>query len=382
MNTPSWPSTRFKLDIGDRVPNIFGPDQHGGRFSVNRSPPGPLAILSVPAGDSAAIDAALRAFDETIQADKCQRSNAVIAVVAPDDQVHDRARSLHIQTSVLADTRGQLAALFRAGRDGRPDNSQTRDGIIVIVTDSDQTIRSVVPFPSIERFGSAVERALKEVEIAGQRTHAHGFAPALRIPHLLNFEQCRALIATWETSHQPGKIGGSGQYGESVNAPLEKRVCYDHFIRENESLNAQLVSTIGPRIRDAVERAYQFDIQCYEPFFIVGYPASEGGFFGSHRDNIDPAHMHRRFALTLNLNTGEYEGGGLWFPEYADTVYDPPAGDGIVFSCSLLHEAKVVTEGWRFILSGFMWGPAEEALRQRNAREAAARRQRGSPIAG
>ncbi len=112
------------------------------------------------------------------------------------------------------------------------------------------------------------------------------------------------------------------------------------------------------------------------------YPASEGGFFGSHRDNTNPALMHRRFALTLNLNTGEYEGGGVWFPEYADTLYDPPAGDGVVFSCSLLHEAKVVTEGWRFILSGFMWGAAEEESRQRSLHETAARRQRGTPIAG
>ena len=79
MNTASWPTTRFKLDIGDRMPNIFGPDQHGGRFSVNRAPPGPFAVLSVPAGDSAAIDAALRAFDEAVQGDDGSRPNAVIA---------------------------------------------------------------------------------------------------------------------------------------------------------------------------------------------------------------------------------------------------------------------------------------------------------------
>ncbi len=382
MNTASWPTTRFKLDIGDRMPNIFGPDQHGGRFSVNRAPPGPFAVLSVPAGDSAAIDAALRAFDEAVQADDGPRPNAVIAITGPADRVHGRAKSLHIQTPALADTRGQLAALFHASREGQPDNSHVRDGAIAIVTDPDQTIRSVIPFTDADRFKSAMEHALNEVERAGERAHAQGFAPVLRIPHLLSSEQCRGLMETWETYHQPGKVGGAGQYGEPVNKELEKRVCYDHFIRENESLHAEIVSTIGARIRDAVERAFNFDIQCYEPFFVVGYPAHEGGFFGSHRDNIDPAHMHRRFALTLNLNTGEYEGGGVWFPEYADTVYDPPAGEGIVFSCSLLHEAKVVTKGWRFMLSGFMWGAAEEAMRQRNLREAAARRQRGTPIAG
>lgn len=382
MNTPSWPTTQFKLDIGDHVPNIFGPDQHGGHFSVNRAPPGPFAILSVPAGDSAAIDAAIRAFDEVVHTDNGPKPNAVIAVVGPSDQVHGKARSLHIQTSTLADTRGQLAALFQSGRNGKPDTSQLRDGAIGIVTDPDQTIRSVVLFTNADRFKSKMESALNNVEKAGEKAHAHGFAPVLRIPHLLNSEQCRVLMATWETSHQPGKVAGSGQYGESINKALKKRVCYDHFIRENEPLHAQLISTIGPRIREAVERAFNFDIQCYEPFFIVAYLASEGGFFGSHRDNIDPAHMHRRFALTLNLNTSEYEGGGIWFPEYADTVYDPPAGDGVVFSCSLLHEAKVVMKGTRFILSGFMWSAAEETLRQRNAREAAVQNQHRTPVAG
>lgn len=381
MTAPAWPSTRFKLDIGDRMPNIFGPDQHGGRFSVNRAPPGPFALLSVPAGHDAAIDAALSAFDEVVQADNGPRPNAVIAITGPADRVHDRAKSLHIQTPALADTRGQLAALFRAGRDGQPDNSRLRDGAIAMVTDSDQTIRSVIPFADAYRFRSEMGRALNEVEKAGERAHAHGFAPVLRIPYLLNSDQCGALMATWETSHQPGKVAGAGQYGESINKVLEKRVCYDHFIRDNESLHADIVSTIGPRIRDAVERAFNFDVQCYEPFFIVGYPSSAGGFFGSHRDNIDPAHMHRSFALSVNLNTEEYEGGGVWFPEYADTLYDPPAGDGVVFSCSLLHEAKVVTKGWRFILSGFMWGAAEEASRQRSLRETAARRHRNAPIA-
>lgn len=381
MKLPAWPITRFKLDIGDRMPNISGPDQNGGRFSVIMAPPGPFAVLSVPPGDSAAIDAALKAFDQAVHADGACRPNAVIAVTGSADQVHGRATSLHIRTSTLADTRGHLAALFRAGREGQPDNTHTRDGIFAIVTDPDQTIRAVIPFAGIDGFRSEMGRALDEVETAGARAHAHGFAPVLRIPHLLSSAQCRALIATWETSHEPGTVGTTGRYGESVNKAANRRVCYDHTVRD-KVLHGQIVSTIGPRIRDAAQRAFQFDIQCYEPLLIVGYPAGESGFFASHRDNIDPAHMHRRFALTINLNTGEYEGGGIWFPEYADTVYDPPAGDGVVFSCSLLHEAKVVTKGTRFIVSGFMWGAAEEALRQRNAREAAARRQRGTPIAG
>jgi len=371
-HSSSWKTTRFKLDAGDRLPNISGPDHHGGRFSVLMAPPGPFAILSVPASDGDAIDAALAAFDAALRGGDGLRANAVIAMVGLADWVHDRARSLRIRTPALADTRGQLAALIRAGRDGRPDGSGERDGIVAIVTDPDQTIRSVIPFDDADRFKSAMERALDATETAGRRTHA--FAPVLRIPHLLTPGQCGALIATCQSSHRPGKVGTTGRYGESVNKLTERRVCYDHDC--DSVLHERILSTVGSRIHDAVQRAFHFDIQCYEPFLIVGYPASEGGSFAPHRDNLDPAHMHRRFALTINLNTREYEGGGVWFPEFADTVYDPPAGDGILFSCSLLHEAKVVTKGTRYIVSGFMWGLAEETLRQRNAREAATRSRR------
>ena len=47
--------------------------------------------------------------------------------------------------------------------------------------------------------------------------------------------------------------------------------------------------------------------------------------------------------MTLNLNTGGYEGGALWFPEFGRQLYAPEAGGAVVFSCSLLHEALPVT---------------------------------------
>ena len=101
------------------------------------------------------------------------------------------------------------------------------------------------------------------------------------------------------------------------------------------------------------------------------YQAERGDYFGPHRDNFTPANAHRRFAMTLNLNTGEYQGGGVRFPEYAPDVCDPEAGGAVIFSCSLLHEAVAVTKGRRFILSGFMWGEQEERQRQQyNARTA------------
>ena len=69
--------------------------------------------------------------------------------------------------------------------------------------------------------------------------------------------------------------------------------------------------------------------------------------------------------LAAMIRTGEYEGGGLRFPEFGPRVYRPAAGEAIVFSCSLLHEAMAVTHGERFVLLGFLLD--EAGVRERDA---------------
>jgi predicted 2-oxoglutarate/Fe(II)-dependent dioxygenase YbiX len=77
------------------------------------------------------------------------------------------------------------------------------------------------------------------------------------------------------------------------------------------------------------------------------------------------------FAVTLNLNTGDYEGGALRFPEFATAPFEAPAGGAVVFSCSLLHEAFPVTRGRRFGLFTFLFDDAGAAhVRQMLAAEA------------
>jgi predicted 2-oxoglutarate/Fe(II)-dependent dioxygenase YbiX len=60
--------------------------------------------------------------------------------------------------------------------------------------------------------------------------------------------------------------------------------------------------------------------------------------------------------MSVNLNTEEFEGGELRFPEYGDQRYRPDTGAAIVFSSSLLHEALNVTSGRRFVLLAFLFG--------------------------
>ena len=122
---------------------------------------------------------------------------------------------------------------------------------------------------------------------------------------------------------------------------------------------------LARRVFPEIERALTRIISGAEQFKIVCYDASEGGRFGAHRDNVVQHHAHRRFAMTLNLNAGEYEGGALRFPEYGPDLYSAGTGDAIVFSCSLLHEAMPVTKGLRYVLLAFFF---DEESRRRTGR--------------
>jgi predicted 2-oxoglutarate/Fe(II)-dependent dioxygenase YbiX len=93
------------------------------------------------------------------------------------------------------------------------------------------------------------------------------------------------------------------------------------------------------------------------------YDSAERGEFRRHRDNTTPYTAHRKFAISVNLNSG-YEGGAVGFPEYGRKVYVPPPGGGVIFSCSLLHEAQPVTKGRRFGLFTFLTD-AEGAKREK-----------------
>ncbi len=91
-----------------------------------------------------------------------------------------------------------------------------------------------------------------------------------------------------------------------------------------------------------------------------------GGHFRAHRNTTTKGMAHRRFAVSLFLNSGEYEGGFLRFPEFGSGLYTAPPGGAVVFSCSLLHEATPVTQGQRYMFLPFLYDEAARRIRQGN----------------
>jgi predicted 2-oxoglutarate/Fe(II)-dependent dioxygenase YbiX len=117
-----------------------------------------------------------------------------------------------------------------------------------------------------------------------------------------------------------------------------------------------------------IRRAFQFNPTRIERYIVACYDEADRGFFAAHRDNTTRGTAHRRFAVTINLNTGEYEGGELCFPEYGPQTYVAPAGGAVVFSCSLLHEARPVTKGVRYASLPFLYDEDAAKVRAENLR--------------
>jgi predicted 2-oxoglutarate/Fe(II)-dependent dioxygenase YbiX len=117
-----------------------------------------------------------------------------------------------------------------------------------------------------------------------------------------------------------------------------------------------------------IHKAFQFLATRMERYIVACYDAQEAGHFRPHRDNTTKGTAHRRFAVSLFLNTGEYEGGHLRFPEYGSALYSAPPGGAVVFSCSLLHEATAVTQGRRCMFLPFLYDDAARRTREENFR--------------
>ena len=112
-----------------------------------------------------------------------------------------------------------------------------------------------------------------------------------------------------------------------------------------------------PRLVPEMKKVLHFHRWDMEALRIGCYKAADSGFFNIHRDNCNPSVAKRKYAITVNLNTGDYEGGTLRFPEYGNELFAPPAGGAIVFSCSMLHEVLPVTKGERYTLLTFLKQP-------------------------
>lgn len=192
-------------------------------------------------------------------------------------------------------------------------------------------------------------------------------APVLIVPRILEPEICQALIDAYDAEG-----GRSSGFMREVDGRTVEIHDASHKIRRDlvlpsgplaEMVRARITRRLVPQLK----RAFQFTATRMERDLVACYDAAEQGFFRPHRDDTVKGTDHRRFAVTINLNAQDYEGGDLRFPEFGARTYRAPTGGAVVFSCSLLHEALPVTRGKRYAFLPFLYDEAAALVREQNA---------------
>jgi predicted 2-oxoglutarate/Fe(II)-dependent dioxygenase YbiX len=196
---------------------------------------------------------------------------------------------------------------------------------------------------------------------------AAGPAPVLVVPRILDRAMCRRLIELYEADGGSESGFMTARDGKSVGVYDPQRKRRKDFVIEDQELRAALRALIVLRLLPLIERGLQFSATRIERYIVSCYEGERAGFFGAHRDNTTPATRHRKFAVTINLNAEEYEGGDLRFPEFGPQTYRAPTGGAVVFSCSLMHEALPVRRGRRYAFLPFLYDQAAAEVRKETA---------------
>jgi predicted 2-oxoglutarate/Fe(II)-dependent dioxygenase YbiX len=200
----------------------------------------------------------------------------------------------------------------------------------------------------------------------GQHAGVPLHAPVLIVPRVFEPAFCRRLVDLYDTQG-----GGESGFMRDVDGRTVGVLDGSHKRRkdaviEDEALQAQFRARLVARLSPEIRRAFQFNPTRIERYIVACYDSADLGFFRAHRDNTTKGTAHRRFAVTINLNTGEYDGGELSFPEFGPQTYVAPIGGAVVFSCSLLHEARPVTRGRRYATLPFLYDDAAAKIREEN----------------
>ena len=339
-------ATTQPLGRGERAPDFVLPSQDGALTRFYAKAGGrPTALLFY---DADAVDE-LRHFAEVLN--DCSAGTVALFAVRCNDSLGNQqvSRGSEDLFPIFSDTQSRVRVAYRL---------ESTDQTTLFVLDPNLRVLASLSLQdaasTAHQIMALLNASLPQVDSLEMTSQA----PVLLIPNVLDPESCQALIQMWETQgHVATGVERSRQDRREDTISLDIKRRRDHVVMDQELLR-HLVSTIGPRVMPEVYKAFVFRATRFEGFKIACYDAATGGFFRPHRDNLSPATAHRRFALSLNLNTG-FEGGVLRFPEYGPHVYPLDAGSALVFSCSHLHEVTEVTQGRRFALLSFLFGEGD-----------------------
>mgnify|MGYP002628617997 CR=1 FL=1 len=286
--------------------------------------------------------------------------------IDPDDKAMERVKPKTIGYRFFWDFDQAISKLYGAIEgEGRADGSVDFKPVSILI---DPMMR-IMGHQPIDDPATHIQRLadfLRKLPAIGAPVAAQGHAPVLVIPRIFEPDFCKQLIGLY---NQHG--GEDSGFMREIDGKTVGIVDYSHkrrrdYIIDDQKLIQACQARIRRRLAPEIKKAFQFEPTRMERYIVACYDSGEGGYFRPHRDNTTKGTAHRKFAVTLNLNAEDYDGGYLRFPEFGPHLFKAPTGGAVVFSCSLLHEALPVVKGTRYVFLPFLYDDAGAELREKN----------------
>ena len=342
----------LKFGVGDCMPDfqLMDTDRHV-RSLLTLALGKPIVVLFYGGNKSSLTRDTLRGFAEVNGA----LAERAVVFAINGEAVEENIRfseEMELPFPLLADPEQLAITLYDLGRARPGENGPAIAGALAcLVADPNCRIMRIDPCVTDPDYAQKILAFVEGIpEDIPQEVGTH--APVLVVPRVFDPDFCQRLIEQYETAgNQPSGVRQGDGYSSVNVLDAEQKSRRDHVVVE-PVLKQEIKNLIIKRVVPELSKAFGYQVKRGEKFKIACYDAKDRGFFQPHRDNC---HLEggRRFAMSLNLNTGEYQGGYLKFPEYGGHLYRPSAGDAVVFSCLLAHEATPVTAGRRFALLTF-----------------------------
>ncbi len=300
------------------------------------------------------------------EADRLAERRVLVYPVTSDRPEHEDPLLVQLSRrfTVFWDSDHAIARLY--GMEATPPTAAPGSAVLrlgLFVARLNLRLHGALPISPIDDLAERLHALVATLPKREPETQICGQAPVLLIPDVPDVTACREYIEYFE--RQGGVESGfmrdiDGQT-KGILDPKTKRRQDVHIV--DAALQKRLRSAIIDRVVPEIRKAFAYNATRIERYVIGCYDEADQGFFGEHRDNRSKATAHRAFAVSLNLNSDDYEGGTLRFPEYGPYSYKPGTGGAVVFSCSLLHEATPVTRGRRYAILPFLYDDAAAVTR-------------------
>lgn len=267
---------------------------------------------------------------------------------------------------VIWDQDGSVSSLYGAlPRESKPGDRNLGVRRLWLVLDPTLRVIEVIPFQADR---GDIQKLLDCIDSLPPPRRFAGFelqAPILFLPNVFEPQFCKRLIGLYE-GHGGTESGFMREIdGKTtlIQDPVHKKR-KDYSIEDNDLIR-DLQGRFMRRVVPQIQKAHQFKASRMERYIVSCYAAEDEAHFRAHRDNTTKGTAHRRFAVSVNLNS-DFDGGEVSFPEYGPRSFKAPAGGAVVFSCSLLHAVSKVTRGRRYAFLPFLYDDEAAKIREAN----------------